>query len=387
MINSLDCYKVKLAQIQNKQKNLIKYYIIVKNNIPCYEINGWLEEKGIKKITTGKEYAYKLAVFLNYLNKRNLKYEKARLRDVKLFIKYLVYGLCENVFMIKENVSFSTINKYLTVITGFYLYLDDMSSDTEMVLKVKDNKKRVKNSFYYGQIWKYDYSYLIEKYITNMTPKKEYIKWYSEEQKEGILSNFNTLRDKAVFKLTLEALRIDEVISIRMSDYDSNRKLIRPSRSKGKETQLGENNDLRPIFLPDETARIINDYIYTERADVEAETGIISDFMFINLRKGEGLGEVLKYRTYIEILKRCAKRAGLNRKKIRTHSGRSTKIMELIEHQAEYPEDGITNIHIKEFVGMKELKSLEPYINHNNEVLAKTVYEKTHKGEKVKSAN
>lgn len=51
----------------------------------------------------------------------------------------------------------------------------------------------------------------------------------------------------------------------------------------------------------------------------------------------------LSYRNYLAILKGCAWRAGIDPAKIRTHSGRSTKAMEFIEHQILHPEDGLTD--------------------------------------------
>ena len=42
-------------------------YMIINNHIPYFRINQWLELKSIKKMSTGKEYAMKLAVFLNWL--------------------------------------------------------------------------------------------------------------------------------------------------------------------------------------------------------------------------------------------------------------------------------------------------------------------------------
>ena len=46
--------------------------------------------------------------------------------------------------------------------------------------------------------------------------------------------HFTTLRDEAVFRLTLEGFRIDEVLSMKLSDYDSVKQLIQPTRSKRK---------------------------------------------------------------------------------------------------------------------------------------------------------
>ena len=62
--------------------------------------------------------------------------------------------------------------------------------------------------------------------------------------------HFTTLRDEAVFRLTLEGFRIDEVLSMKLSDYDSVKQLIQPTRSKGRsEVYTGNQNHLRVVAL------------------------------------------------------------------------------------------------------------------------------------------
>lgn len=63
---------------------------------------------------------------------------------------------------------------------------------------------------------------------------------------------------------------------------------------------------------------------------------------------------------------------------IRTHNGRSTKAMEFLEHQALYPEDGITDVIIAESFGWNSVDSIRHYRDHNNQIIAKTVNDKLH---------
>ena len=53
--------------------------------------------------------------------------------------------------------------------------------------------------------------------------------------------------------------------------------------------------------------------------------------------------------------------------------------MEFLEHQALYPEDGITDVIIMESFGWKNFDSINHYRNFNNQIIAKAVMEKLHK--------
>lgn len=353
-------------------------YMIVKHHIPLFRVNQWLEMKGMRKPTTGREYAKKLVVFLNWLDSKGISYENATNKDVQQFLHSLIFGDLRNnkILSLQSSVSTSTLNKYVTIITKFYAWLDDVVA-TEMVFKTKT--VYANKSYFYGQIYSYEYKYLVDSYVSMLKPNKEYTKWYDEQTKQVLNENFLTLRDQAVFRLTLEGMRIDEVLSVTLDSYNALEKTVQPTRSKGRNDATSTSNHLRIIALPSDTCEIINRYIQTERVDAEIQSQKLNQYLFINLNQGKVQGEPLKYRNYLRILKSCAKRAGLDDSKIRTHNGRSTKTMEFLEHQALYPEDNITDIAILESMGWRNSSSIDSYRNHNNQIIAKTVMEKLHK--------
>nr|WP_300561841.1 tyrosine-type recombinase/integrase [uncultured Oscillibacter sp.] len=175
--------------------------------------------------------------------------------------------------------------------------------------------------------------------------------------------------------------RIDEVLSITLDSYNATDRIVQPTRSKGRANANRKSNSLRVVALPEKTCNIIDRYIQTERATAETESGRISQYLFINLNSGKAQGTPLRYHNYLKILKRCAERAGLDPSKIRTHNGRSTKAMEFLEHQALHPEDSITDGIIMESFGWRSFSSIDHYRNHNNQIIAKSVMEKLHKGD------
>ncbi|MCR4436676.1 MAG: tyrosine-type recombinase/integrase [Clostridiales bacterium] len=231
------------------------------------------------------------------------------------------------------------------------------------------------------EIYAYDYKHIINSYLPRLKGGCEYIKWYEDSEKQALCSNFKTLRDEAVFRITLEGFRIDEVLSMKLHNYNPIERIIQPTRSKGKQdARSGRHNHLRTVALPVVTCELLDQYIWTERMIAENESGIISDFIFINTQKDGNQGKPLSYSNYYKIFKRCAQRAGIAPDRIRTHSGRSTKVMEFLEHQALHPEDGITDAIIMECFGWRSSDSIAHYRDHNNQVIAKAVMKKLHKG-------
>lgn len=367
-------------------KTNIQYYryMITKESNPLLEINQYIEQKSIRNANTGKQYAKKLVVFLNWLEQKEMSYEVGNNHLVKAFLHDLIYGSMTDDMQIQSlnsRLSYSTINSYITVITDFYRWLDE-NYETNIYFHSKQDTKRARKSYLYRQIYSYDYKYIVDRYLPRLNSSKDYIKWYTLEEKNTICLNFNTLRDECIFRLTLEGMRIDEALSVRLDDFDAEAGVIKPSRSKGKASvKVGRENYLRVIALPSKTQELLKRYILTERMLAENESMKVSQYIFINIKSGKYQGQPLSYRNYLRILKSAAKRAGLNADKIRTHSGRSTKVMDVLEYGALNPENALTDVEILETFGWKSTDSIESYRNHNNPIIAKSLIEKLHKME------
>lgn len=378
-------YRVVKFRFERNEGGEVRRFMITENLLPALEINQFIEAKSIRAISTGKEYAKKLVVYLNWLDSYGITYDLANNSHVKKFVDGLVYGdlVDQKIRSIESSLSYSTLNSYVTVVTEFYKWLDN-NYETNMRFFRKKSTQRARQSYLYGQIYEYDYKYIIDRYLPRLKLSKEYIKWYTEKEKSLICSGFNTDRDESIFRLTLEGFRIDEVLSMTLDNYDSLEGLIRPSRSKGKQTAVsGIKSHLRTIALPKKTVDLIDQYLFSERTIAENESMNISNHLFINLNSGKNQGEVLKYRNYLKILKRACEKVGIDSEKIRTHSGRSTKVMELLEYQATHPDGHLTDVHVLETLGWRSPESIEHYRNHNNEIIARSVMQKLHKENKI----
>jgi len=373
-------FRLDRFQFETDSGGIIDRFMITDNQIPLVEPNQWIEMRSIRKASTGKEYASKLVVYLNYLDRIGVEYSEANNQHVRGFLNHLLYGDFKDLKLrsLEIALSYSTLSKYIVVVTEFYKWLDQIGS-TNMMFHTRQNNIRAKKSFLYGQIYTYDYKYIIDGCLPRLRGRREYMKWYDEETKKRLCAGFLTLRDEAVFRLTLEGFRIDEVLSMTLDSYNAAERLIQPTRSKGKPDVRHGYNSLRTVSLPKNTCDLLNRYIETERMSAENESGVISQYLFINLNSGRFQGCVLSYGNYRKSLQRCAERVGLDSSAIRTHNGRSTKAMEFLEHQALHPEDGITDVIIAESFGWRSLDSIKHYRDHNNQVIAKAVSDKLHK--------
>ena len=99
-----------------------------------------------------------------------------------------------------------------------------------------------------------------------------------------------------------------------------------------------------------------------ERPSAENEGGIISDWLFLTLR-GKSAGQPLTYHNYRKILKNCAERCGISAVGVRTH-------------KALQPEQEKSDIQIKALFGWSQIDSIQPYMNHNSEIMANAVYKR-----------
>ncbi len=373
-------FKVQRFRFETQNGRETVLFLLTDDHLPMNVPNRYLEYKSTLKASTGRVYAVKLCRFFNYLDQSNINFENATNRHVSAFISRLVYGNTDDLKILsyEERPSYSTLSSYVTVITDFYLWLD-RNYGSQMTFYENERKCRTQ-SYLYGQIYRHNYYTLVDRLLSDTHGKRDYIKWYTDEEKDRLCGAFRTLRDEAIFRLTLAGFRIDEVLSIRLCDYDSKARIIQPSRSKRRpDAAVGKDNRLRRVKLSEETCGVIDRYLFEERTTAENTSGVISEVMFINPVQSKNCGHPLSYANYRRILRNAAKRAGFDETKIRTHSGRSTCVMDILEYNAQNRDKAYSDVEIKSIFGWTSLDSMEPYRNHNSEIMALAAAERSKK--------
>jgi len=267
-----------------------------------------------------------------------------------------------NVLKLSADITYQTLAGAITAVQGLYRYLDAFAAGSADVFSPRSGKKRYRQkglqkarvSFLYGQIYEVDMDEIID--LSKITLKDSGFKkhWLSGEEKTGILNTFRTLRDKAIFLLLCEGMRIDEVLSIKYSAYDSVEKTVRPARSKGYST--GYEDKMRIVAFHDErTSQYLNRYIETERADVEDKLNDYLEPLFVNLKNHpDSIGKPVGYKNYWRLLKSAVERAGLKPSEIATHVGRRTFVQEKLD-------EGEDSEIIRQMLGWASLSPLDSY--------------------------
>lgn len=379
-------YKVEKAQMRTDDDEYEVHYLITADGIPEYLVNDFLLEKSRKSLGTSKTYASSLVKLLNFLGSRNVHYLDCTAYWAKQYVRCLVLGDMEDLVIksTKNKVTYSTLKGDVNVLNEFYRFL--YTEQKELKLDIRYSKKAQSRSYLYGQIFEFDYmEKIVSAHVKNLKPSREYIRWYEDEQIGALLSNFNTIRDEVIFLLTLEGMRIDEVLSLKLDGINEEDRTVQPTRSKGKqesEEYDSEKNEIRIVSIPKSSFDQLIKYLYGERQDAEAESGIYDEYVFINLNRGENQGKPLTYENYRKILKRTAKRAGFDSKKIKTHNGRSTKVNQLQEHQVLHPEDNITDEIINSTLGWTSPYTINLYKNKGNRIIQKSASDKIYRRRK-----
>lgn len=336
-----------------------------------YWVNKFLHQMNTGSEQTAKQYAYKLCKYLNYLHDfSQISYEEATPRHLTNFLRYLQFGNIIPLGVVLEGQrSGHTVKNYCTVVTRFYTFLHNQGKRTKMELSEKEGLENHRSYLYGQNLLAATPKYLVETSYANGKPPIEYEKWYTDEQVEAIISNLRTYRDKAMFSISLDGLRIDEILSSQMHLYHAGEGTLKLCRSKGRSEEAA-----RICVLSERSRALLEEYLYNERSAVEQrliELGRVAPTeIFLNLReRKDSFGEPMGYHNALEILKRAAKRAGLDPSKIRTHSGRSTKASELFRQQAVDPST-LTDNQILEIMGWRSMDSAEPYKNRQDRVTA-----------------
>ena len=349
--------------------------------------NKYLHFLNVQSTSTNREYAYKLCKFFNYLETIKQKdYVHATQEDLISFLNYIAYGGEK----ILENDTFlvlgTTISLYATVISGFYSYLYKIGASFDLSYHLKKAGSN-KYSFMYGQNWNDEHvQFFIDSANKKAKKKRKHIKWYSDDQLTAVLDGMNTYRDKAVFSFTCDGMRIDEALSIILSEYDSSKGIVVCNRSKGRET--GDTG--RVVRLSNRSIQLVEEYLYNERSVVEEyqinNKIIPSQYLFINLKQNASFGQPLKYRNYLQILKKAAEHAGLDPANIRTHSGRSTKAMELFRVQSNDP-SSLSDQQIADMMGWSNISSAKPYKNARDEETTLANWERLNNAKENRNRN
>jgi integrase len=370
-------YVVKQARFPHEIERFRNEYLIYDDKYEknAFYINRYLRIASYRSVQTGKQYAYKICKFLNYLKEYKGKdYKAANNKDICDFFYWISFGNDKTGYYYVTGgiVSQSTLVAYHGVLVKMYRFLD---GKVDFKVEIMIDKKKNAYSFYYGQVWSSTIGRLIDDNRLRSKDVRNHIKWYSTDERKLLLNNLGTLRDKAIFSISCDGLRIGEILSLRLQDYEVVKGYINLYSSKGKMTgKVGIS-----VPLSNASIKLLDDYIFNERDVVVGEMikkGKYPEALFINVRHGKDFGDPVTYRNYLQILKKSGLKSGFNEDEIRTHSGRSTAVMDMVEMQTDNQDQGITMNDLMQQFRWQSPTSIQPYINTSHPERKKKIVKK-----------
>lgn len=123
------------------------------------------------------------------------------------------------------------------------------------------------------------------------------------EQVEVVLAACNRLRDRLLFAVLAEGLRIGEALGLRHEDIDPAARLVAVV-PRSNDNRARAKGGARRVPVPAGVIRLYSDYLHTEYGDLD------SDYVFVNLF-AEPRGRPLAYSSVYDLVCRLRRRTGI----------------------------------------------------------------------------
>ena len=142
-------FQVKRFLLETKDGVPVLRFMLTDNLLPMLTPNRFIEMKSINKLGSGRNSAVKLSVFFNFLHEYEaIEYTHATNRHVQRFLDFLIYGDLNDLKITdpSQNLCFSTLQGYLTVITEFYKWLEQ-NEETKMKFHTQKGGRTAGHSY------------------------------------------------------------------------------------------------------------------------------------------------------------------------------------------------------------------------------------------------
>ncbi|BDZ31847.1 tyrosine-type recombinase/integrase [Lactiplantibacillus sp. WILCCON 0030] len=349
-------------QVKKATNDIEVRYVVTRNAIPIPSVALWLDWESMRSPLTGKAYAYCICSFFRFLDKYQLDFRKDVTRStIEEYLKQLIFASTP-VTQIKSQIPYKGLQKHLTAIKNLYKWLESEHEIIQSPTKSLHSSTRYaqnynKTKMLYGQIhdYKIDNTFLNRVYYHE--PRK-YIKWYTNEEITIISQHFTNIRDKAMFLVSIETgMRIGELCGLKLDNFDRYEKSLTVERDNNVENLAYAKTSNRTNYISSDLTHLLSEYLIEVRNKIPKNTG----YLFVNYH-GAYRGNPVSPTNFLSILKRAARRGGIDPKLFRTHSGRSTRAQKLIELMRNDPDSGVTMAFILEDMGWSSERSTKPYI-------------------------
>lgn len=320
--------------------------------------------------------------FLNFLvkHKKNKSYLDVTEKDIRDFFILATEYDDSGEMLIESKIQINALEVYRAALTSLYKHLAAFGANG--LISYIDYTPDGKKANYVSQLLKTRWSdigkqaqLVIRNYkVAEKLNEKVYIKEYTEEEIAALYRSFKKPVQRAIFILTLKGMRIDEVLSIKIEDYDPKTMTVQPSRSKGRKRKM----DIRTIVIGQSGVQAVNQYLFHVRnpalKEIQKDGRKNSEYLFVTTQLKNDIIPFTPYSqaSFRSALIGAAKRAGI-KGNVRTHAGRSDRAIELtrLQHQGV-----ITDEQLRLIMGWRGMESHRPYDEHVHKEEAERILEK-----------
>jgi integrase/recombinase XerD len=294
-----------------------KRYIVVDESgnlvIPIVRYLKYLDAIGRARNTL-RSYAQGLSLYFTYLAQQDLDYQQVTLDDLGGFVLWLKNPFRSLKILpvqpVAEARANSTINGYITAVSGFYDYLwrqDDLAADLDEKTRAYLPARARSYKSFLHHIAK---GKLVEKNLLKQrVPRRGQPKTLTKEQIETLVNACENPRDQLLLTLLYESsLRIGECLALWIEDVDvDGRKIqVRDRGELANDAEIKTAASCRSVDVSDDLINQILDYLVIVHTD-EVET----NHLFIKVR-GPHSGQPWGYADVNDLFQRLKDKTGID---------------------------------------------------------------------------
>lgn len=256
---------------------------------------------------TVRAYAHDLRDYFEFLGQVGVEWSSVRLEDVGRFVAWLRLpsGACAGTVVALPGADShrreSTVNRKLSAVSAFYEFHQRHGVDLGDLLVTW--QRRVLR----GGCWQPLLAHLGSRpertRRIRLRAERRIPTTLDREQIEVVLAACDRLRDRLLFAVLAEGLRIGEVLGLRHEDIDPAARLVAVvprSNDNGARAKGGS----RQVPVPARVIRLYSDYLHTEYGDLD------SDYVFVTLWS-HPRGRPLAYSSVYDLVCRLRRRTGI----------------------------------------------------------------------------
>ena len=302
---------------------------------------------------TIKAYARDLKIFFEFLEQRNLEYERIDATMIREYVEYLRLPDEHTVSLnVESKRTPTTINRMVGSVYGFYSYQSVMCNIENPVLRKEVNNP---NGVFRSMLYHTRKNNYTKQSIFKIKGSDYRVHLFSETEIQKMYEVLPTVRDKLIFKFLIQSgARISEVLALKIEDipvpnFSDPISVLHHVKSKGRH---------RDIYIPTELVAELDNFIMEHRSSIETEHSFI-----FTTQHPYHQNKPISYRGLYEVFKRSGKKIGID---FKFHDTRHTFVTRLVE-------SGMDFSVVRILAGHKHISTTQKYVTLSTTYIAESL--------------